>query len=78
MADRSPPVGHTEHSVASMTLCLALCWCAEAVVVVVLGQTCSLHAPVPTSLPSAMLLWHCHPHHIVMQEAWPQRERSHS
>ena len=55
-------MGHTDHSVASM--CLALCWCAEVVVVVVLGQTCSLQAPVPTSLPSAMLLWHCHPHHM--------------
>ena len=68
MAGRSPLVGHADHPVASMYLC------AEAVVV--LEQIRSLHAPVPTSLPSAMLLWHCHPHHTVMQEAWPQRERS--
>ena len=76
MAGRSPPVGHTEQSVAS--ICLAWCLCAEAVVVAVLGQTCSSHAPVLTSLPLAMLLWHCHPHHVVMQEACPQSKRSRS
>ena len=61
-------MGHADHPVAGT--------CLRLQAVVVLEQIRSLHAPVPTSLPSAMLLWHCLPHHTVMQEVWPQRERS--
>ena len=66
-------MGRTEQPVVSMFL--ACCSCADAVAVVVLGQTCFLHAPVLTSPLSAIVLWHCLQHHIVMQEAWPQSAR---